>query len=127
VNCKAKKSPAPRISALAGLAFLTARLVNAQGTLVTVVPDADSFVRSFAPNSNYGAAGFTFNSRNFGNTNAQPLLEVTAMANPKPRIDNLVVVGRNIQLSFGVATNYTCRLQRAISFQGVSNGAWRTY
>jgi hypothetical protein len=58
--------------------------------------------------------GFTFNSRNFGNTNAQPALELTAMPTPRPLIS--LAPGRaTISISFTVATNLTYRLQRSDS------------
>jgi len=66
--------------------------------------------------------GFTFNSRNFGNTNAQPALEVTALPNPRPGIDSVAAAGGNISVGFSVTTNWTYRLQRADTLPG--RGAW---
>jgi hypothetical protein len=57
--------------------------------------------------------GFTFNSRNFGNTNAQPALKLSATANPRPRIDAITLAGTNVSVSFGIVSNWTCRLQGA--------------
>jgi len=57
--------------------------------------------------------GFTFNSRNFGNTNSQPLLMITAMANPHPKIDVIELVGTNVLVRFGTVSNWTYRLQGA--------------
>jgi hypothetical protein len=68
--------------------------------------------------------GFTFNSRNFGNTNAQPWLEVTAVANPRPAIDSITLAGRNVLVSFGATTNWTYRLQRADALPAVGTGTW---
>lgn len=50
--------------------------------------------------------GFTFNSRNFGNTNAQPYLEMTAVANPKPRIESIVISNMSAVVSFGTVSNW---------------------
>jgi hypothetical protein len=57
--------------------------------------------------------GFTFNSRNFGNTNAQPVLEVTAVADPQPIINSIVWADGNVRVSFSAVTNWTYRLQRS--------------
>jgi hypothetical protein len=57
--------------------------------------------------------GFTFNSREFGNTNAQPMLVVRAAANPRPRIDALSFTGTNVAVSFGTVPNWGYRLQCA--------------
>jgi len=57
--------------------------------------------------------GFTFNSRNFGNTNAQPLLEVTAAADPKPRIDSITRTGTNVSVHFQTLSNWTYVVQGA--------------
>lgn len=56
--------------------------------------------------------GFTFNSRDFGNTNAQPRLEFTALSNPKPMIDSIASVDGNIVVSFSATTNWAYRLER---------------
>lgn len=55
--------------------------------------------------------GFTFNSRSFGNTNAQPNLMVTAAANPRPRIDSIGLVGTNVVVGFRTVSNWTYRVQ----------------
>jgi hypothetical protein len=55
--------------------------------------------------------GFTFNSRNFGNTNAQPVLEVTAAADPKPRIDSIIFTGTNVSVRFQTVSNWTYVVQ----------------
>jgi len=57
--------------------------------------------------------GFTFNSRDFGNTNAQPFLSITAAANPRPRIDAIGLAGTNVSVSFEVVSNWAYRLQGA--------------
>jgi hypothetical protein len=57
--------------------------------------------------------GFTFNSRNFGNTNIQPTLEITAEAAPHPLIQGIVVEGDLVSIRFEAFTNRTCRLQGA--------------
>jgi hypothetical protein len=56
--------------------------------------------------------GFTFNSRDFGNTNGQPRLEVTAFPNPNPRIDSIRSDGGQIVIGFAATTNWVYRLQR---------------
>jgi hypothetical protein len=66
--------------------------------------------------------GFTFNSRNFGNTNAQPRLELTALLSPKAVIDSIACVGGNIVVSFSATTNWVYRLQRADAVEG--GGPW---
>jgi hypothetical protein len=55
--------------------------------------------------------GFTFNSRNFGNTNAQPVLEVTAAIVPVLQIDKIDPVGDYVSVSFTTFPNWTYRLQ----------------
>jgi hypothetical protein len=62
--------------------------------------------------------GFTFNSRNFGNTNTQPRLEVTALSSPKALIDSIACVDGNIIVSFSATTNSVYRLQRADAVEG---------
>jgi hypothetical protein len=59
--------------------------------------------------------GFTFNSRNFGNTNAQPVLEVTAAIVPRPQIDEIGFTGDHIFASFATLPNWTYRLQGSSS------------
>jgi len=51
--------------------------------------------------------GFTFNSRNFGNTNAQPFLELNAVANPRARIDSIVISNLNAILCFDTVSNWS--------------------
>lgn len=62
--------------------------------------------------------GFTFNSRDFGNTNAQPRLEVTAVQNPKPMIDRIESVDGNVVIAFIATTNWTYQLERACFLPG---------
>jgi len=57
--------------------------------------------------------GFTFNSRNFGNTNAQPLLEVTATTDPKAQIESITITGTNILIQFSTISNWTYHVQGA--------------
>jgi hypothetical protein len=68
--------------------------------------------------------GFTFNSRDFGNTNAQPALEVTALANPRPVIDGIVSGDGNVVVTFRATTNWVYRLQRSDSLGGVPGAPW---
>jgi hypothetical protein len=63
--------------------------------------------------------GFTFNSRNFGNTNAQPMLAVRAAANPRPRLDCISFAATNVSVCFVTASNWMSVLQ---SSDGVSSG-----
>ena len=67
--------------------------------------------------------GFTFNSRNFGNTSGQPMLQLTATANPRPRIDGISVAGTNVVVSFLAVSNWNYTLQGASAVAG-GNGAW---
>jgi hypothetical protein len=91
---------------------------------------ADSFVRDLYSGGEVSlyltagspSVGLTFNSRNFGNTNAQPRLELTVLENPKARIDSIASDGRNILVSFVAVTNWVYRLQRADAIE--SGGAW---
>src|SRR5262249_39209284 len=62
--------------------------------------------------------GFTFNSRNFGNTNAQPLLEVTAAVDPTPRIEDIRLTATNVLVRFETASNWTYVVQGADSLAG---------
>jgi len=57
--------------------------------------------------------GFTFNSRNFGNTNGQPLLRLTALANPNQTIDSIEIGGTNVVIRFTVPSNWSCTLQHS--------------
>src|SRR5262252_4277892 len=66
--------------------------------------------------------GFTFNSRNFGNMNAQPLLLITAVANPHARIDTIAPAGTNVSISFAVVSNWTYTLQGTCETQDASSG-----
>jgi hypothetical protein len=50
--------------------------------------------------------GFTFNSRNFGNTNAQPFLELNAMENPRPKFDTIVLSNMNAIVTFDTVSNW---------------------
>lgn len=68
--------------------------------------------------------GFNFNSRDFGNTNAQPRLEVTAVPNPRPIIDSITQADGNIVVSFSATTNWVYRLQRRESVAGTPSGTW---
>jgi hypothetical protein len=67
--------------------------------------------------------GFTFNSRNFGNTNAQPALEITAQPNPRPQIDSIGLSGTNVVLNFSVNSNWTYVLQFGTNLES-GPGAW---
>lgn len=68
--------------------------------------------------------GFTFNSRNFGNTNVQPALEITAEANPRPVVNTITRLDGNVIVSFSVATNWTYRVQRTESLGSVGMAVW---
>jgi hypothetical protein len=66
--------------------------------------------------------GFTFNSRNFGNTNAEPVLEITASL--APRIDGIAFSNGAVYVSFGTVSNWTYRLQGAEALGASSDGGW---
>ena len=68
--------------------------------------------------------GFTFNSRNFGNTNAQPMLVVLATVNPRPRIDAITLVGTNVSVSFSMVSNWTYTLQSAVGLTAPGSMNW---
>jgi len=68
--------------------------------------------------------GFTFNSRNFGNTNAQPRLDVTALPNPRPMFDSVASMGEDIVVSFSATTNWVYQLQRADFMAATQSEAW---
>ncbi|HSU53984.1 MAG TPA: hypothetical protein VLT36_08010, partial [Candidatus Dormibacteraeota bacterium] len=55
--------------------------------------------------------GFTFNSRNVGNTNARPMLEISAEPDPLPRIGSITCSGTNVTLAFTVVSNWTCTVE----------------
>jgi hypothetical protein len=55
--------------------------------------------------------GFTFNSRSFGNTAAQPAFVITAAANPHPCIDSIALEGTNVAIRFKTVSNWTYSLQ----------------
>ncbi len=67
--------------------------------------------------------GFTFNSRNFGNTNAQPMLEVMAGIMPRLQIDKIGVGGDYVAVSFAALPNWTYQLQ-ASSILATSASNW---
>jgi len=46
-----------RLLAICALALFSRQTGATQTAMVSVVPDADSFLRSFAPTNNYGAGG----------------------------------------------------------------------
>jgi hypothetical protein len=63
--------------------------------------------------------GFSFNSRDFGNTNAQPRLELTALPNPRPMIDRIASADGTVIVSFGATTNWMYRLERTDFLTGL--------
>ena len=68
--------------------------------------------------------GFTFNSRNFSNTNAQPMLEVTAAVAPVPRIDGIVLAGGGVSVTFGTEPNWAYTLQGSDTLATSRPGHW---
>jgi hypothetical protein len=68
--------------------------------------------------------GFTFDSRNFGNTNAQPVLMIKAAANPRPRIDAIALIGTNVAVSFQTVSNLNYILQVRDDLRPASSGGW---
>jgi hypothetical protein len=92
---------------------------------------ADAFVTNGHQGSELGlhltaanpSIGFTFNSRNFANPNAEPVLEITASL--APRIDGIRFNDRVVSVSFGTVSNWTYRLQGADALGASSAGVWR--
>lgn len=68
--------------------------------------------------------GYTFNSRNFGNTNDEPILEVTAAVNPAPQIGGITLAAPYVMVSFGTASNWTYHLQGSTSLSPVGLATW---
>lgn len=68
--------------------------------------------------------GYTFNSRNFGNTNDVPELEVTAAVNPEPQIGAITYTGTYVAVSFETASNWTYRLQGSTSLSPSGLADW---
>ena len=66
--------------------------------------------------------GFTFNSRNFGNTNAQPFLEITALLTP--RIEGIAFSNGFVSVSFGTVSNWTYRLQGVDTLASSGTAVW---
>jgi len=105
---------------------------GADGPIALNLELAESFVANFRLGGQVSlhltaaspGVGFTFNSRNFGNTNAQPALEIITAADPRPRIDNVFLGDGNLLISFDAVSNWTYRLQRTDSFQEFPTGIW---
>jgi hypothetical protein len=68
--------------------------------------------------------GFTFNSRNFGNTNSQPVLVVRAAANPMPRIETVAIARSTVTISFGTVSNWAYTLQGATGLESAAPAIW---
>jgi hypothetical protein len=68
--------------------------------------------------------GFTFDSRNFGNTNSQPMLLLAAIANPHPRIDSLAFAGVNVSVGFAMVSNWNYTLQFANDLSPAVGNGW---
>jgi hypothetical protein len=68
--------------------------------------------------------GFTLNSRNFGNTNAQPFLELNALANPKPKIDSIVLSNLNVIVTFDTVSNWNYCVLGADDLAGPWSNLW---
>jgi hypothetical protein len=66
--------------------------------------------------------GFTFNSRNFTDTNTEPFLEVTAELAPK--IDSIVMSNSFALVSFETVSNWSYRLQGAGALPDSGEGKW---
>jgi hypothetical protein len=69
-------------------------------------------------------SGFTFNSRNFGNTNAQPFLELNAVANPGAKIDSIVISNLNAIVSFDTVSNWSYCVLGADNLSGPWSNLW---
>ncbi len=61
--------------------------------------------------------GFTAGSRTFFVSSGYPALEITAEANPYPRIDSIQQDGTNISVNFGTVSNWTYTLQYSEELQ----------
>src|SRR6266481_5222319 len=70
--------------------------------------------------------GFTFNSRNFGNTNTQPILELYAVANPSPRIDSILWSNMNAIISFDTVSNWNYNVLGADKLSGPWSNVFAT-
>jgi hypothetical protein len=68
--------------------------------------------------------GFTFNSRNFGNTNAQPFLEFSAVANPRATINSIVFSNLNAIVSFDTISNWNYCVLSADKLSGPWSNAF---
>lgn len=68
--------------------------------------------------------GFTFNSRNFGNTNAQPFLELNAVANPRAKIDSIVISNLNAIVTFDTLSNWSYCVLGADNLSGPWMNLW---
>ncbi len=55
--------------------------------------------------------GFTFNSRNFGNTGVQPFLQITAAIDPRAAIQNIVLSNGAVVVRFSTLSNWNYQLQ----------------
>ena len=62
--------------------------------------------------------GFTADSRTFISPNDIPALEITAAANPHPRIESIKDLGTNVILSFNTVSNWTYVVQIAEQLSG---------
>jgi hypothetical protein len=97
---------------------------GANGQIAFVLALADPFLADIRDGGEVGlhltaaspSIGFTFNSRNFLNTNAQPVLEITAAVSPMPHIDSIVVSAGYVSVTFGAISNWNYRLQGSTAF-----------
>jgi hypothetical protein len=70
------------------------------------------------------SVGFTFNSRNFGTTNAWPNLQVTSVPRPVAGITGIESIGSNqVAIRFNTASNWNSTLQ-AVEILGGAAGGW---
>jgi hypothetical protein len=105
---------------------------GASGQLAFGLALADPFVADIRQGGEVGLhltatsplVGFTFNSRNFSNSNARPLLEVTAAPTPQPRIDQVTRSGSYLLVSFSTVPNFNYTLQGSGSLAGSGPGKW---
>jgi len=71
------------------------------------------------------STGFTFNSRNFGTSNAWPSLTITAAAKPQAWITSIERLGMNqVVLRFSTMSNWAYAVQGLAGLPGRSPGAW---
>jgi hypothetical protein len=71
------------------------------------------------------SVGFTFNSRNFLDSNSWPRLEIAAVATPAARISSIQLVGSSqVAIRFDTASNWNYAVQGVDALGAGGAGAW---